>query len=124
MVPVCCAGRAWSGPALQEVAQDMFNTGKLIVENVSSQPMDACSPTPDWHAPLRCYTPAMFNAEVSLVCLILDSSADRAWSNLVEACHSLLLIARTNGLCLAVHHTSTWLCCVFLHSTSQFTWEN
>lgn len=72
MVPVCCAGRAWSGPALQEVAQDMFNNGKLIVENVSSPPMDACSPTPDWNAPLRCFTPAMFNAEVSHVCLLSD----------------------------------------------------
>ena len=70
MIPVCRAGRAWSGPSLQEVAQDMFNNGKLIVENVSSQSMDACSPTPDWNAPLRCYSPAMFNAEVNFVCLM------------------------------------------------------
>ena len=72
VVPTCCAGRVWSGPDLQEVAQDMFNDGKLIVENGNSQPMDACSPTPDWNAPLRCYAPAMFNAEVRLVCLISD----------------------------------------------------
>ncbi|KAA6424284.1 MAG: hypothetical protein FRX49_05496, partial [Trebouxia sp. A1-2] len=67
--------RAWSGPALQEVAQDMFNNGKLIVENADSQPMDACSPTPDWNAPLRCYTPAMFNAEVKVASKLAELAA-------------------------------------------------
>lgn len=69
------SGRAWSGPALQEVAQDMFNNGKLIVENANSQPMDACSPTPDWNAPLRCYTPAMFNAEVKVASKLAELAA-------------------------------------------------
>ena len=43
----------------------MFNTGTLLVEGVDSPPGDACHPKPDWDGPLRCYSPAMFNAEAS-----------------------------------------------------------
>ena len=42
----------------------MFNKGDLIVEDSDSTPLDACSPTPNWDGPLRCYTPIMYNAEV------------------------------------------------------------
>ena len=60
-----CAGRPWTGASLQEVAEDMFNNGTLLVEGVDSPPGDACHPKPDWDGPLRCYSPAMFNAEAS-----------------------------------------------------------
>lgn len=58
------AGRAWNGPAAQEVAEDMFNQATLIVENEDAPPGGACPPKPDWKRPLRCYSPTMFNAEV------------------------------------------------------------
>lgn len=63
---VSAAGRPWTGPSLQEVAEDMFNRGNLLVEAVDSVPGDACHPKPDWTAALRCYSPTMFNCEVSL----------------------------------------------------------
>lgn len=58
------AGRAWTGCAAQEVAEDMFNKGTLIVENDHAAPRSACPPKPEWSRPLRCYSTIMFNAEV------------------------------------------------------------
>ena len=59
------AGRPWCGCAAQEIAEDMFNQATLIVENEDKAPGGACPPKPDWGSPLRCYSPTMFNAEVT-----------------------------------------------------------
>lgn len=55
----------------------MFNSGTLLVEDVSSAPGDACHPKPDWTNQLRCYTPDMFNAEVGWCYVTALSACNR-----------------------------------------------
>ncbi|KAL3161913.1 hypothetical protein ABBQ38_008998 [Trebouxia sp. C0009 RCD-2024] len=69
------SGRAWNGPAAQEVAEDMFNQATLIVENEDAPPGGACPPKPDWKRPLRCYSPTMFNAEVAVARKLAELAA-------------------------------------------------